>query len=197
MYKFCNGDLPTYLNDLFPVTVENSTPYALRNANDINSVLARTNIYASSVIPSCVNAWNALDLNIRDSPTLNIFKYRLKHLYKPRDLPVYFYLGQRYTSVIHARLRNHCSHLNSDLYKNHLRNNEHCECGHLTEDIEHYIFTCPNYTQARQKLFQDTRQYHPLSTDKLLQGIRDLNKKDSEKLINSFHAYINSTKRFT
>ena len=142
------------------------------------------------------HAWNNLDLDIRQSPSLNVFKSRLTTLYKSREVPVYFSLGQRYTSIIHARLRNGCSNLNSDLFNNHIRDDSHCDCGQEKEDFEHLIFSCPNYAQARLTFFHNTRLYHPISTNKLLYGLQGASDHSNKQLINSFHTYINATQRF-
>ena len=32
-------------------------------------------------------------------------------------------MGQNHISILHARLRNNCSNLNNDLFRNHLRDN--------------------------------------------------------------------------
>ena len=36
--------------------------------------------------------------------------------------------------VLHARLRNRCSGLNSDLFRNHIRNNLICDLSDVVED---------------------------------------------------------------
>ena len=50
-------------------------------------------------------------------------------------------MGNRYTSVIHARLRNNCSSLNNDLLRNHARDNPLCDMGDVMEDATITSFT--------------------------------------------------------
>ena len=58
-------------------------------------------------------------------------------------------------SVLHARLRNKCSGLNGDLFRNHIRYNPFCELCDVVEDAYHYFFQCRKYTVERQ-VFNDT-----------------------------------------
>ena len=55
-------------------------------------------------------------------------------------VPPYFTIGKRYISVLHERLRNRCSGLNSDLFRNHIRNNPLCDLFEMVEDAYHYFF---------------------------------------------------------
>ena len=68
--------------------------------------------------------------------------------------------------------------------------------GMKKKDIEHFIFRCPNYAQARLTFFHNTRLYHPISTNKLLYGLQGASEHSNKQLINRFHTYINATQRF-
>ena len=147
VYKDKHGYLPEYLSDLFPPAVQVTTPYHLRNNNNYVTVQQRLEIFSKSVIPSSTKLWNDFDNDIKNSPTLSSFKSNLKRYFKPPFVPKYFLSGDRTFSVYHARLRNYCSNLNADLFRNHLRQNSFCDCGHPYEDAEHYFFKCARYTQ--------------------------------------------------
>ena len=56
-YKIVNGLTPDNLSDLVPPHVGDSNPYILRNANDIHSIRARTNLFSNSFFPSTIRAW--------------------------------------------------------------------------------------------------------------------------------------------
>jgi len=61
-----------------------------------------------SFVPS-VKLWNQLEDNVKDSPTLGIFKNNIKkHYFKAPD---YFDTGNKYLSVILAHLRHNCTGL--------------------------------------------------------------------------------------
>ncbi len=51
VYKQKHGNVPSYLDDIFPTTVGNLTPYALRNNDNFETVARRTEIYSRSFYP--------------------------------------------------------------------------------------------------------------------------------------------------
>ena len=53
-------------------------------------------------------------------------------------------MGNRYTSVLHAQLRNNCSSLNNGLFRNHVRDNPLWDLFGVIEDAIHYLFHCIN-----------------------------------------------------
>ena len=82
----------------------------------------------------------------------------------------YFTFGNRYISILHARLKNRCSKLNNDLYIYHIRDNPLCHLCGVEEDAIHYFFHCRRYTTERQ-VFNDTgRVLQPLSINLILFG---------------------------
>ena len=119
LYKSINAIIPTYLSDLIPPSVGEISTYTLRNQHNITVPLCRTKISRKSCIPSSISAWNSLDIELRNSPSLASFKYQLKKLQNNSSVPTYYRTGSRYLSVLHARIRNNCSNLLSDLYINH------------------------------------------------------------------------------
>ena len=109
MYKSINGLVPTYVSDLIPPSVGEISTYTLRNQQNITVPLCRTEISRKSCIPSSISAWNSLDIELRNSPSLAHFKYQLKKLQNNSSVPTYYRTGSRYLSVLHARIRNNCS----------------------------------------------------------------------------------------
>ena len=63
-------------------------------------------------------------------------------LYPRHKNKVHYYLeGDRFLSVLHARIRNQCSRLNYDLFKNnYLRDNPFCMSLLEPEDAEHFLY---------------------------------------------------------
>ena len=99
-------------------------------------------------------------------------------------------------SVLHARLRNKCSGLNSDLFRNHIRNNPLCDLCDVVEDAYHYFFQCRKYTVERQ-VFNDTvRGFHPLNINVILNGNENWNTEVNVVLFRAVHRYIHVSKRF-
>ena len=141
--------------------------------------------------------WNDLSSDIRQAESLQVFKSKLKQKYKCPNVPTYYINGERTPTVHHTRMRNNCSNLNADLYRNHIKLSPSCDCGAELEDAEHYLFKCHRYIPERIQLFTETRDYHPLSVDKLLFGFQNLNDDQNELIFKQVQKYINGTKRFS
>ena len=132
-YKIVNDQVPDYLTELVPPTVADTNNYNLRNKLNISQPSYRLSTYQQSYFPSTIKLWNTLDLNLRQLSTLPSFKSKLQQKYfQPKTVPSYFSFGDRYLRVLHARLRNKCSSLNSDLFKSKLVPRASCSCGYKT-----------------------------------------------------------------
>ena len=92
-YKMQSMISPLYLSSLVPPTVDSFSRYNLRNANDIRTVEARTNLYYQSFLPSVVRDWNSLDDEDRTSASVSSFKNRLNR--NRTIIPKYYYVGDR------------------------------------------------------------------------------------------------------
>ena len=78
---------PKYLSDIIPST---TTRYSTRNAHNIPLVRANNNYLMKTLFPSTITEWNSLDLSIRKSTSLNIFKSRLLRFTRPLEDSVFF-----------------------------------------------------------------------------------------------------------
>ena len=72
-------------------------------------------ILGKSCIPFSISTRIYFDIELRNSPSIASFKHQNKSI-----VPTNYSTGRRYISVLHARIRNNCSNLLSDLYVNHL-----------------------------------------------------------------------------
>ena len=150
-----------------------------------------------SCLPSAVSLWNELSPNIKQCETFTTFQYQLKlHLFGIRKVPEYFLKGNRFLSVMHARIRNQCSNLNGDLFRNYLSNSPACSCGYETEDANHYFFNCNKYIDKRILMFRKTHNFHPLSVETILFGKSGLSDNDNFLLFQAVQQYIKDTGRF-
>ena len=113
LYKMINGLTPSYLHQLLPARVYQSSRYPLRNSSDFSIPTSRTATYSNSFLPETLSAWNALSQDIRDAPSLSSFKKKLKTpmIFSPR----YFDTIQlsREGQILHAE----CSSPNPRLFK--------------------------------------------------------------------------------
>ena len=77
-YKMKNGLSPDYFASLVPATVGSASRYPLPNTSDLQILHTNTRLYYTSFLPLAVRDWNKLSEQTRNSPSLNIFKNRLK-----------------------------------------------------------------------------------------------------------------------
>ena len=113
-----------------------STIYNLRNANNLRHTLTGTQLYYMSFLPSSIRAWNDLALEVRQSSSIQSFKYELnKNLKRP---PKYYYVGNRLSQIQHTRLKIDCSALNYHLFSKNSVDSPHCAYG-AVETTKHYF----------------------------------------------------------
>ena len=125
-YKMKSNLCPEYLSSLVPQTVNSISRYNLRNANDLQTVNARTTLYYNSFLPSTIRAWNNLPSEAQQLESVNSFKFFLKKENVP--VPKYFYIGKRKAQILHTRLRTNCSSLNLDLFVKNISDSPMCTC---------------------------------------------------------------------
>jgi hypothetical protein len=125
--------------------------YNLRNENNtIHPPFSRTSSFYDSFIPFTIRLWNILPLTITESPSINIFKNRLKHFYKTLDTNAFYNCGIRKFNIIHCQLRNEASNLNALLFKDFLSDNtDSANCRGPLEDNNHFLFICLKYNNLR------------------------------------------------
>jgi hypothetical protein len=193
-----NGQCPDYLSNLLPPTVLQQSSRNLRNAEDYSVIARRTLLYSRSFRPSATELWNSLHIDIRQSDTLSHFKASLTQIFNLCDnVPPHFSTGPRNLSILLARIRNNCSNLNSDLYKNHLVNSPICSCGNGIEDATHYFLRCPKYNIQRTTLFNSLHSFHPLSCDMLLNGKIAYNVVNNTYIFSEVKKHIDTTQRIS
>ena len=188
--------VPSYISDIIPPAVANVSRYEMRNSENISRIPVRTSTFSKSCIPSAINEWNNLQASFRDCDSYNSFCYTLK-MQSLNEIPNYFFDGKGKFSILQARLRNFCSNLNQDLFDNHLGDDSICSCLRGAETADHYFFfKCEHYIEERVCLFRDTREFHPLNVNILLQGKETLSDYDNSRLFQFLQTYIHATGRF-
>ena len=98
-------------------------------------------------------------------------------------------------SVLHARLGNNCSGLNSDLFRNHIRNNPLCDLYDVAEDAYHYFFQCRKYYVERQVFNDSVIGFHPININ-VIPGNENGNTEAYMVLFRAVHRFIHASKRF-
>ena len=107
MFKIMKEEAPNYLTNLVPKCETNTRT---RN-NSIPSFNCPTNCFKYSFFPSNLNDWFNLDLNIRNSKSILIFKSKLLSFIRPVQTNVSNTFDTKGLKFL-TRLRLRLSHLN-------------------------------------------------------------------------------------
>ena len=150
MYKVNNGIVPSYIQDLIPPLDSEISNYPLRNYRNISVPFNRTSISQKSCTPSSIRLWNSLEDDLKKSINITNLEKHITSSFNNSCVPSHFTIGNRYISILHVRLRNNCSNLNNDLFRNHLREHFLCDLSGMVEDAIHYFFHCRKFTMVKQ-----------------------------------------------
>jgi hypothetical protein len=197
MYRIVNGLAPNYLANLVPNLVGNRTNYRLRNRGNLDPPIARLNVYANSFFPKTTHLWNSLGEDQRNLPSIDAFKANHKRSL-PKKNPIY-YFGNRFESMIHARLRMVNSPLKEDLSKIlHVISSPLCPCGGgKNEDAKHYFFDCPLFREQRVNLETNLLPHLITNKDHLLFGLPNMDHATNIHIFSAVQKYIKETERFS
>ena len=89
-YKIFHKESPSYLFQLIP---PNNKVYATRSSqsNKFSSFKTRHNFFKDSFFPAVISEWNNLDINIRNTSFINVFKKELLKSTRPEPNSTYNY----------------------------------------------------------------------------------------------------------
>ena len=127
------------------------TAYNLRNSNDFEIPFSRLCLYGNSYFPSTLKLWNELYPQVRTLPTISRFKSNIKTI--PDKIPHYTNVGECKYNIMLTRIRHRSSSLKADLYGVNIIPYPACSCGAPIENVDHYFFECPLYTNQRNNPF--------------------------------------------
>ena len=108
--------------------------------------------------PSTLNDWFNLDLNIRNSDSISIFKSRLLYFIRPVQTNIYNIFDPKgLTFLTHLRLG--LSHLNEHRFQHNLQNclNSLCSCSLEIEDTSHYLLQFHHFSHHRVDLMNSVK----------------------------------------
>ncbi|MCG8113232.1 MAG: reverse transcriptase domain-containing protein, partial [Candidatus Thiodiazotropha taylori] len=191
LFKILNGLTPSYLHDLLPPLVRDTTTYNLRNSNHFQNFRSHTNLFLNSFFPATIRAWNDLPDEVREVTSVAAFKSRLnRDLNKP---PPYYNTGTRIGQILQARLRLGCSSLNADLYRKNIVPSPSCACGGF-ESAYHFFFVCPRLAHIRRRYLPDTHLNYTVKD--FLHGNQNLTIQENERIFLKVQEYIIKSGRF-
>ena len=116
--------------------------------------MSRTKFFKNTFFPYCINEWNNLTVEIRNSKLVGAFK-KLINAKKKKNLifSIYDPLGVK----LLTRLRLQFSHLNEHKFRHGFGDtiNPMCACGSEVETTEHFLLRCHLYSPQRLELFEN------------------------------------------
>ena len=197
MFRIRNKHVPTYLSDICLMHNVDMPNYNFRNKRDILLKPCRTEVCRRSFLYFATELWNKLNIEIRQCTSIPVFKEKLKAEHKVPN--VLYYYGERWPSVMHARLRIGCSKLNYDVHFNlHIPDvRPSCSCGAMFETVEHFFLHCPNYINIRNVLKLKVEQLTEFKIKTILFGSPNLWKEQNQLVFDFVHVYILESKRFS
>jgi hypothetical protein len=211
MYKIQNDIAPPYLISKCPPLVGCATNYNLRNAEDIALPMGRRTDHVNSFMPGAVRLWNELDTSIRDSNSLDSFKYQLKKKKCKIKNKIYSKFDG-IKAVNHTRMRLGLSGLKAQRHDyNHVPRPTCDFCGAKKEDTMHYFLQCRVFATMRIKMMSDIEILYRERNiildlqrtlkkkelvQNLLRGDTRLNVQQNHRLFQIVQQFISSSNRF-
>ena len=141
--------------------------YDLARKNLFRNFTLHTDYFKNS-FPYCVREWNKINPNLRNSPSLSVFKKGLLAFIRPKECSIYNIIDP-YGLKLLTRLRVNLSHLREHKFRHNFLNtlNPLCSCMLETESTDHYLLRCPFYADVRKTLFDNINK-KPLGLEKFL-----------------------------
>ena len=96
--------------------------------------------------PSTLNDWFNLDINIRNSDSISLFKRRLLSFIRPFQNSIYNIFDPKELTFV-TRLRLGLSHLNAHRFRHNFQDclNPLSSCSLKPEDMPHYLLHCHHF----------------------------------------------------
>ena len=121
--------------------------------------MSRTKSFKNTFFPYCINEWNNLTVEIRNSKSVSAFKKLIKFKKKKKEnslFSIYDPLGVK----LLTRLRLQFSHLNEHKFRHGFEDtvNTMCARGSEVETTEHFLLRCHLYSPQRLELFENLQK---------------------------------------
>merc|ERR1712074_278261 len=153
-----------------------------------------------------LNCWNNLDLEIKSSISLSVFKKKIFNITRPKRREMYQILDRKGTKWIY-QLRVGLSPLKSHKFRHNFQDlhNDICTCLLGSESSLHFFHECTNYVVIRQDLLNEvipilSSKNIPFDNEILLRillyGHDDLNHHDNKNILLASIEYVKKSCRF-
>ena len=150
-FKIIKSKAPSYLFDVLP---NNNRQYITRQSDNLLYFKTNHDYFKNSFFPSAIKEWNKLDVSIRKSESLMLFKKHLLEFIRPKPNSIFDInnpIGIKYLT----RLRLGLSHLKEHKFRHCFQDSVDplCNCGNGIESTKHFFLHCVNFNTQRKTLF--------------------------------------------
>ena len=204
-YKNFYGKSPSYLFQLIPPN-NNFSSTRSSQSTKMSSLKNRHNFFKDSFFPAVISEYNSLDVNIRNSSSINVFKKELLKFIRPVPNSTYNINDSKGLTLL-TRLRLGLNHLGDHKFRHNFQDcvSSMCSCDQDIETTTHFLLHCPNHHCARKTLFHKInqvsgnilRQSDSAITKILLFGDIKLDFETNKILLMSTIEFISLTERFS
>ena len=201
MFKIMKKEAPNYLINLIP-----KSEAAIRTTNNIFPTYnCRTDCFKYSFFPFTLNDWFRLDINIRNSESILLFKSRLLSFIRPNQSNIYNIFDPIGLKLL-TRLRLGLSHLNEHKFRHNFQDclNPSCSCILEIEDTTHYLLHCQHFSNHRYDVVNSVKSIIPNfeswtnnnGIDILLYGDSRFDENKNEIILEATLNYLKNSERF-
>ena len=150
LYKVIANQSLSYLFNVIP---KNNITHQTRGSDNIPLLGTKLNFFQNSYFPVGLKEWNRLDIDIRKSDSISIFKKRILSFIRPLPSKVSNCHNPQGLKLL-TRLQLGLSHLRYHKFKHNFLDtiNPLCSCSSDIETTLHSFLYCPNYMEWRNNL---------------------------------------------
>ena len=147
-YEIFHKKSPLYVFQLIPL---NNNSFATRSS--------QSKKISSFKFLAFISEWNSLDINIRNSSSINVFKKELLEFIRPVPNSTYNINNTKGLKLL-TILRLGLSHLGDHKFRHIFQDcvSPMCYCGQDNETTTHFLLQCSNYYCAKKTLFHKINQ---------------------------------------
>jgi hypothetical protein len=155
LYKAVQGTCSHYFsNYIMNILNRDEVNYNLRIRPRLLAPIHCSRRYSKSYIPSSVQVWNSLPLQLQTVNSLEAFKRKYKHTYFLNRKIEGYNVGQRAAKIFHTHFRLGFTCLNHDLALRQIIQEPLCQCNNgSVETYMHFFLRCPLYNEQHNVLF--------------------------------------------
>ena len=202
MFKIMKNEAPNYL--IWLISKFEQT-FNTRNKH-LPTYNCRTDCYKYSFFPCTLNDWFSLDVSMRKSESISIFKSELLSFIRPVQNNIFNIFDPQRLKML-TRLCLGFSHLNEHRFRHNFQEcmSPVCSCSLEIEDTSHYLLHCLHFPIHRIDLMNSVKSicinFEYMTNNKkitlLLYGDSRFDENKNKFILQSSIKYVKTTERFS